>query len=98
MPDASFRRCPGYDYAIKTCGKGKEGGCGALFDFTSSIISIAPDSSRFGDSLLDDRIKDNICSTLPAEQYMTEVTEESTPYWNSFSVNPPWLYFGSDDG
>lgn len=94
-----YASCPGYDYAIKTCGKGKEGGCGALFDFTSSIVSVAPDSSSYNyGNEESDRIKDHICATLPAEQYMTQVTDESTPYWNSFSVNPPWLYFGSDDG
>ena len=92
-------RCPGHDYAIKSCGKGEEGGCGALFDFTSSIVSVAPKGSKhFSLVERDDRIKDNICSSLPAEKYMTEVTEESMPYWNSFSVNPPWLYFGSENG
>ena len=34
--------CPGGIWAIHDCGEGKEGGCGAFFDFTASTIRVAP--------------------------------------------------------
>ena len=96
LPSAT---CPGYDYAIPACGGGKEGGCGGLFDFTASRVSLAPGENRRIPYLEPtDREKDGVCSSLPVEEYMIEATELSKAYWDSYSVFPPRLYYGSDDG
>ena len=95
-----YATCPGHDYAIQKCGAGNDGGCGGLFDFTASVVSVAPD--RRNPFYLQDpesaRGKDGICSTLRLEQYMKNTTEANTPYWESHGVFPPWLYYGTDDG
>jgi hypothetical protein len=94
-----YATCPGKDLAIKKCGSGNDGGCGGLFDFTASVVSVAPDTTSISDSNnYSDRIKDGVCSTLRAEEYMKQVTEEATSYWSPFDVRPPALYYGTDDG
>lgn len=83
--------CPGNEYTIRKCGTGKEGGCGGLFDFTSSVVSVAPGTDV-------DRTKDGVCSTLRAEKYMINTTESEKSYWEGFGVLSPTLYYGTDDG
>lgn len=91
--------CPGNDYNIPKCGSGNAGGCGGLFDFTTSTTSVAPDpSDPFSLQEESDRVKDAICSTLPIENYMKEVTQASIPFWEKFGLLPPSLYYGTDDG
>ncbi len=92
--------CPGKEYAIQRCGKGNEGGCGGLFDFTTSVVTVAPDNSDpyFYQEGEKDRVKDDVCSTLRLEQYMKDATDDSKSYWESYDVFPPWMYFGTDDG
>ncbi len=92
--------CPGNEYAIQKCGNGQEGGCGGLFDFTASAVTVAPDYSNpyFYQEPEDDRVKDDICSTLRLEAYMKDATEKSEAYWKQYGVFPPWMYFGTDDG
>ncbi len=95
-----YAECPGNEYSIKECGSQKSG-CGGLFDFTTSVVSVAPDSSdptNDGTELNNDRIRDGVCSTLRLEDYMKQVTESSRSYWASLDVFPPWLYYGTDDG
>mmetsp|Transcript_19342 Transcript_19342/g.23039 ORF Transcript_19342/g.23039 Transcript_19342/m.23039 type:complete len:451 (+) Transcript_19342:187-1539(+) len=87
--------CPGMQYAIADCGKGKEGGCGGVFDFTTSQIRISPDQYSYD---YNDRVKDGVCSTLSAEKYMTAAWEGGKEYWSGFSVEPPPIFFGSADG
>lgn len=97
-----FAQCPGDEYSIKECGS-QNSGCGGLFDFTTSIVRI-PDTSSdvpldyYESELKNDRIRDSVCSTLRLEEYMKNVTETSKPYWESFGVFPPWLYYGTNDG
>ena len=97
-----YATCPGNDYAIGKCGSGKEGGCGGLFDFTTSVVSVAPVRTRSGQNTLkeanDDRVKDGVCSTLRAEQYMIDTTKENKSYWDDLGVFSPALYYGTDDG
>ena len=95
-----YATCPGKDYAIQRCGKGNEGGCGGLFDFTTSVVSVAPDTSNpyFYQEVEDDRVKDDVCSTLRLEQYMKNASEDSKSYWESYNAFPPWMYYGTDDG
>lgn len=98
-----YATCPGNDYAIKQCGEGNEGGCGGLFDFTTSVVTVAPDTSNsdlFADSteIVNDRVRDGVCSTLRLEKYMKKATETSKPYWEDYNVLPPWMYYGTDDG
>ena len=92
-----YATCPGKDLNVKACGSGVEGGCGGLFDFTTSIVSVAPDSSTSTERT-DNRIKDGVCSTLLVEQYMKDTTAADTAYWEKFDVIPPSLYYGTDDG
>ena len=94
-----FMECPGVDfsYPIGQCGTGKEGGCGGLFDFTVSKVSLAP-SIRTVLGLENTIVKDTVCWTLPAEQEMIELSDSSKDYWNKYSVSPPSLFFGADNG
>ena len=96
-----YATCPGNEYTIQKCGNGNEnGGCGGLFDFTTSVVTVAPDTSNpyFFQETEDDRVKDGVCSTLRLEEYMKDTTDNSKEYWQSYNVFPPWLYFGTDDG
>ena len=95
-----YATCPGKDYAIQKCGSGKEGGCSGLFDFTSSVVTVAPNKTNpyFYQEADSDRIRDAVCTTLPLEEYMKETSEGVTSYWQSYNVFPPWMYFGTDEG
>ena len=94
--------CPGYQYTVGACGKGVEGGCSGIFDFDTSTVVYQNKNDAFSFSPsgfgISDREKDGICSTLPAEEYMRQAMEESKTYWDMFSVAPPEMYFGSNDG
>ena len=90
-------QCPGQDYSIEQCGKGEIGGCGGLFDFSVSKTSIAP-SARAPLGMEEAHVLDDICTTYQVEDYMIQSTQEDASYWESFSVMPPWLYFGSSNG
>jgi len=94
--------CPGYQYTVGACGKGVEGGCSGIFDFDTSTVVYQNKNDAFSFSStsrgISDREKDGICSTLPAEEYMRQAMEESKTYWDMFSVAPPKMYFGSNDG
>lgn len=93
--------CPGYQYTVASCGSGVEGGCSGIFDFDTSTVVYQNDNEfSFSSSSvsISDRVKDGICSTLPAEEYIRQAMEESKSYWDMFSVSPPKMYFGSNDG
>ena len=94
-----FMECPGEDfsYPIGQCGSGKEGGCGGFFDFTVSKVSLAP-SIRTALGSENTNVKDTVCWTLPAEQEMIELSDSSKDYWSQYSVSPPSLFFGADNG
>lgn len=93
-----YATCPGGDYSNGRCGSGKEGGCGGLFDFTTSVATVAPDKNTFMPTEESDRVKDDVCTTLQLESYMKNVTESSTQYWQTYNVLPPWIYYGTDEG
>ena len=84
-----YATCPGGDYSNGRCGSGKEGGCGGLFDFTTSVATVAPDKNTFMPTEESDRVKDDVCTTLQLESYMKNVTESSTQYWQTYNVLPP---------
>lgn len=93
--------CPGYDYVIPACGSGQDGGCSGLYDFTSSIVSLAPDKAkRFDLELLPSPAEaDAICSSFPADEYMMRSYDDAKSYWtNKYEVLPPQMYYGNDDG
>ena len=90
-----YATCPGNDYSIKECGIGS---CGGLFDFTKSAVSVAPDTSNFGNEPNNDRVRDGVCSTSRLDDYMSDQTDLSEEYWSSYEVFPPWMYYGTDDG
>ena len=95
-PEAS---CPGKDFALPVCGDGREGGCGALFDFTVSTVRLAPsintDSEGNPNAL---SVQETICSTLPADDYMREETNQNSEYWSDYDVSPPTYLYGADNG
>jgi hypothetical protein len=95
-PEAS---CPGNDYALPVCGDGKEGSCGALFDFTASTVRLAPtiETEQTGNPKALS-VQETICSTLPADDYMREETVQNSEYWSDFSVSPPAYLYGADNG
>ena len=94
-----YATCPGGGYSNGRCGSGKVGGCGGLFDFTTSVATVAPDSNIFySTSSESDRVKDDVCTTLQLESYMKNVTESTKSYWESYNVLPPWIYYGTDEG
>lgn len=91
--------CPGSDYSIKECGSGKEGGCGGIFDFRVSKTTIAPSSREFNGVISDHHVIDDVCSTLPGEEYMVDFHNSvEGDVWKDYGVNPPWLYYGSSNG
>ncbi|GFH53115.1 hypothetical protein CTEN210_09591 [Chaetoceros tenuissimus] len=91
--------CPGSDYSIKECGSGKEGGCGGIFDFQVSKTTIAPSSREFNGDISDHHVIDDVCSTLPGEEYMVDFHNSAEgDVWKDYGVNPPWLYYGSSNG
>lgn len=87
--------CPGNDYSIKECSGGFITDCGGIFDFTVSRTSLAPSRTLNEDH---HHIIDDVCSTLPAEEYMTNFHQESIDKWNKYDVLPPWIYYGSSSG
>ncbi len=83
--------CPGSDYSIKECGSGKEGGCGGIFDFRVSKTTIAPSSREFNGAISDHHVIDDVCSTLPSEEYMVNFHNSvEGDVWKDYGVNPPW--------
>lgn len=96
-----FMECPGKDFSnpihADECGSGKKGGCGAFFDFTMSKVSLAP-SIRTPLGLEEDHVKDTVCWTLSAEQEMIRLFNSGKDYWDAYSVSPPVLFFGADNG
>lgn len=91
--------CPGGIWAIPDCGKGKEGGCGAFFDFTASTLRLAPSIDvdlSFNPN--EDSVKNTICYSKQAEPYMIEKTEEEEEYWQRYSTSAPWFHYGAEDG
>ena len=83
--------CPGSDYSIKQCGSGVEGGCGGIFDFRVSKTTIAPSSREFYGAISDHHVIDDVCSTLPAEEYMVNFHNSAEgDVWKDYGVNPPW--------
>ena len=89
MPHAT---CPGAENRILACGKGEEGGCSGLFDFTATKVSLA--KGNFFDNIRNpsEREKDGVCHTLPGDEYIIEQREsrDATDYWNEYKVSPPW--------
>eukprot|EP00979_Chaetoceros_neogracilis_P012659 scaffold3412_cov167-Chaetoceros_neogracile.AAC.1 len=96
-----FLECPGNNvsYAIRVdeCGSGKKGGCGSFFDFNASKVSLAP-SIRTALGSEEDHVKDTVCWTLAAEQEMIRISDSAKDYWDTYSVSPPVLFFGADNG
>jgi Mg-chelatase subunit ChlD len=91
-------QCPGKDYSIKECGSGKEGGCGGLFDFTVSSVSLAP-SARTTLGNEENHVIDDVCTSLEGENYMIDESNKSQTFWNEeYGVNIPWMYYGSSNG
>lgn len=88
--------CPGGQYTVKACGTG--GKCGALFDFSTSRLTMPPTETNRGNAYFSDKAKDGICSSLSAEPYMIQASEDSTEYWSRYNVFPPRSYYASDAG
>ena len=47
ISEMPYATCPGADDRILACGKGKEGGCSGLFDFTATKVSLANNGEVF---------------------------------------------------
>jgi hypothetical protein len=60
-------------------------------------VILAP-SIRTAPGLEVANVKDTVCWTLPAEQEMIYLSDSSKDYWSKYSVSPPSLFFGADNG
>lgn len=96
-PEAS---CPGNEYSIPICGDGKDGGCGALFDFTASTVRLAPTIDTLDESgnPISLKIQETMCTTLQADTFMKRETVTNSDFWSEYSVSSPFYHYGADDG
>ena len=91
ISEMPYATCPGADDRILACGKGKEGGCSGLFDFTATKVSLANNGDvSTSISRPSEREKDGVCYTLQGDDFIIEAREQSTDYWNQYDVSPPW--------
>ncbi|KAK1735864.1 voltage-dependent calcium channel-like protein [Skeletonema marinoi] len=87
------------ELVVEACGGGGENGCNALWDKTTSIVSI-PSALAQGkdDNPTDPELIETACYTLLAEDYMRTKYENDETFWDSYNVQPSWTYFGSHNG
>ena len=86
-----YATCPGAENRILRCGKGEEGGCSGLLDFTAARVSLA-ESDIFSSSINspNDRQKDGICYSMLGDEFIIDAREQSSEYWDRYQVSPPW--------
>ena len=91
ISEMPYATCPGADNCILACGKGNEGGCSGLIDFTATKVSLAKKGNASTSiSRPSEREKDGVCYTLPGDgDFIIEAREQSTDYWNKYDVSPP---------
>ena len=91
ISEMPYATCPGADDRILACGKGNEGGCSGLIDFTATKVSLAKKGNASTSiSRPSEREKDGVCYTLPGDgDFIIEAREQSTDYWNKYDVSPP---------
>ena len=91
ISEMPYATCPGAENRILACGKGNEGGCSGLIDFTATKVSLAKKGNvSTSISRPSDREKDGVCYTLPGDcDFIIEAREQSTDYWNKYDVSPP---------
>ncbi|KAK1735823.1 voltage-dependent calcium channel-like protein [Skeletonema marinoi] len=87
------------ELVVEACGGGSGGGCNALWDKTTSIVSI-PSALAQGkdDNPTDPELIETACYTLLAEDYMRTKYENDEIFWDSYNVQPSWTYFGAHNG
>eukprot|EP00985_Skeletonema_marinoi_P003140 scaffold1302_cov113-Skeletonema_marinoi.AAC.9 len=87
------------ELVVEACGGGGGGGCNALWDKTTSIVSI-PSALAQGtdDNPTDPELIETACYTLLAEDYMRTKYENDEIFWDSYNVQPSWTYFGAHNG
>ena len=86
------------ELVIEACA-GSGGNCNALWDKTTSVVSI-PEALAKGehDNPTDPEIIETACYTLLAEDYMRQKYENDEIFWDSYNVQPSWTYFGAHNG
>eukprot|EP00985_Skeletonema_marinoi_P003856 scaffold1678_cov123-Skeletonema_marinoi.AAC.4 len=87
------------ELVIEACGGGGGNGCNALWDKTTSIVSI-PSALAQGENKnpTDPELIETACYTLLAEDYMRTKYENDEIFWDSYNVQPSWTYFGAHSG
>ena len=87
------------ELVIDACGGGGGGDCNALWDKTTSILSL-PSALEQGsnDSPTDPEVIETACYTLLAEDYMATKYENDEIFWDAYNVQPSWTYFGAHNG
>jgi uncharacterized protein YegL len=91
--------CPGgSDFASTACDASGTT-CGAIYDFNATTLRIAPGS--YDPLTLEPTtnfVKDAVCYSLQAQNYMINYTKQNMAFWAKYSVSPPSLYYGADNG
>ena len=75
------------------------GSCNALWDKSTSVVSI-PDALARGEhnNPTDPEIIETVCYTLLAEDYMRQKYQNDEIFWDAYNVQPSWTYFGAHNG
>ena len=85
-----YATCPGAENRILACGKGEEGGCSGLFDFTAGKVTLAKGDVFDNIQNPSKREKDGVCHTLQGDEFIIEQRKAREAYWNQFKVSSPW--------
>lgn len=91
----SLQCIPGADLTPPDCGDGVE--CAALFDLETSMILLYEDTVVDDELQLveDPKVVEDICFSQRIDAYWAQKQIEDEPFWNSFGVSPPRVFFGS---
>ena len=88
------------ELVIESCRGGAGGGtCNALWDKTTSVVSI-PSALAQGEkeNPTDPELVETACYTLLAEDYLRNKYEEDEIFWDSYGAQPSAVYFGAHNG
>ena len=88
------------ELVIDACAVAGGGGrCNALWDKTTSFVSI-PSALAKGENgnPLDPELIETACYTRLAEDHMRTKYENDEIFWDSYNVQPSWTYFGAHNG
>jgi hypothetical protein len=86
------------ELVIEACGGGS-GNCNALWDKTTSVVSI-PSALAQGsnNNPTDPELLETACYSNMAEDFMVEKYEQDEMFWDNYNAQPSWTYYGAHNG